>query len=576
MNFIQLLKLIWKYLQPYRRVVWGCVFLAALASVISAVIPIVYGRLTDLATNPSVNLQLMGIVLVAWLVFSLLANWMGRIVDFQSSQMGFKCYRSFVADVYAHYLQLPVSFHKNKRSGEELSKINRAGDYLWGLIEQILFYLAPNFLTAILALILMFLTEWRMTLFLIIVLIVYVIASLVKVKPIILARKATNRFWEKVWGRIYDTVHNIQIVKSFVKEDFEANQTDENIDRLGQRLVQLFKTHRNLDAWQNTIQGLGFVAVFGIALYLLSLKQITIGVLVSFIGYVNLIFRPFNQLANNYRHFSEGLVTIGRAVKLFDIDKELYASGKKLSRVQGRIEFRNVSFAYGDKRRKVLRGISFIAQPGEVVALVGESGAGKTTLLSLISRYYSLNTGQILLDDQNIQNINLSFLRRQIAIVPQEVSLFNDLLKRNLLYAKPSASQSELIAALEAANAWEFVKEFPRKLNQKVGERGIKLSTGQKQRIAIAMAILRDPKILILDEATSALDSVSEELVQVALKKLIAGRTTFVIAHRLSTITHADNILVFNRGRLVEQGPHNLLVRNLAGTYYRLYQKQKF
>jgi len=222
-----------------------------------------------------------------------------------------------------------------------------------------------------------------------------------------------------------------------------------------------------------------------------------------------------------------------------------------------------------------LSGISFNVEAGATIALVGESGTGKTTLLSLISRYYSLDRGGILLDGKNINSLNLSFLRQQIALVPQEISLFNDTLRKNLAYAKPRATDFEINNALQIANAFEFVNKFPKKLYSKVGERGIKLSTGQKQRIAIARALLRDPKILILDEATSALDSVSEKLVQEALKRLIQGRTTFVIAHRLSTITNADKILVFDKGKLVEQGKHKELIKNKS-VYYNLYQKQKF
>jgi len=222
-----------------------------------------------------------------------------------------------------------------------------------------------------------------------------------------------------------------------------------------------------------------------------------------------------------------------------------------------------------------LADVTFAIEPGEFVSVVGHSGAGKTTLVGLLSRNYELKSGQILLDGHNINELELTSLREKIAIVPQEISLFNNTIKKNLVYAKKRAGEKEIIEALKAANAWDFVSKFPKKINQKVGERGIKLSTGQKQRIAIARAILRDPKILILDEATSSLDSISEKLVQEALKNLILSRTTFIIAHRLSTILQADKILVFDKGELVEQGRHDELIKN-QGVYWRLYQKQKF
>jgi subfamily B ATP-binding cassette protein MsbA len=260
---------------------------------------------------------------------------------------------------------------------------------------------------------------------------------------------------------------------------------------------------------------------------------------------------------------------------MFDLEAEKYGVGRKLKEVRGRVEFKNLNFSYLEKGKHVLAGINFVAEPGQMVALVGESGAGKTTLLSLLSRSYYPTKGKILLDGVNLNDLDVTFLRNQIAVVPQEISLFNDTLKNNLAFVRKGITEEKIVEALKAANAWNFVARLQKKLNQRVGERGTRLSTGQKQRIAIARAILRDPKILILDEATSALDSISERLVQEALKRLIAGRTTFVIAHRLSTIVHADKILVFDKGQLVEQGKHDELVAQ-AGVYAKLYKEQKF
>ena len=222
----------------------------------------------------------------------------------------------------------------------------------------------------------------------------------------------------------------------------------------------------------------------------------------------------------------------------------------------------------------MLRNINFKVRPGEVIALAGESGVGKTTLADLISRYYSPTKGRILVDGQDIQKVDLASLRKHIAIVPQEISLFNDTIKNNIGYGKPKATMNEIIEVAKAANAHEFIQKLPKKYKQLVGERGIKLSTGQKQRVAIARALLRDPKILILDEATSSLDSVSEKLVQEALKRLIKGRTTFIIAHRLSTIAHADKIVVIEKGEITETGTHERLMKKKEGTYRKFYLMQ--
>ncbi|MFH1456712.1 MAG: ABC transporter ATP-binding protein [Patescibacteria group bacterium] len=570
-----MLKLLWKYLKPHKKIVYWCVFLATFSSVISAFIPLVYGRLVDEATTSNPDLKLILLVLSVWLIFVSLANWMSRYVNLQGNILGGKAYQNFLADIYSHYLQLPIKFHKNEKSGEHLNKIDRASNYLWDIVGQVVFYLVPGFLTALVAIVLMYITEWRMTVVLVFILIIYTFATIKKTEPIIKMQKITNQSWEKTWGNIYDSVHNIDVVKAHAKEEEEKKSTNKNLVYTMIKVVKFSKLWRNLSCWQNNIQSFAFVIIFSMALFFIISGRITTGILVTFIGYVNLVFRPFNQLADNYRQVQRGLVTIGRAVKLYDIETEFYNVGRKLKKITGKIEFKNVSFSYDKKHNKVLKGISFKVQAGETIALVGESGTGKTTLLSLISRYYHPSAGKIFLDGCDIKEINLSFLRQQIAIVPQEVSLFNDTLRKNLIYAKPRATEKEIINALQAANAWEFVSKFPKKFLSKVGERGIKLSTGQKQRIAIARALLRDPKILILDEATSALDSISERLVQEALKHLIAGRTTFVIAHRLSTIINANKILVFDKGKLIEQGRHEDLIQN-KGVYWNLYQNQKF
>jgi subfamily B ATP-binding cassette protein MsbA len=232
-----------------------------------------------------------------------------------------------------------------------------------------------------------------------------------------------------------------------------------------------------------------------------------------------------------------------------------------------------VNFGY-KKQKAVVRNISFEVEVGESVALVGESGVGKTTLVDLVGRYYLPSRGRILIDGVDIRKIKLKSLRNQMAVVPQEVLLFNDTIKNNIRYGRTTATDEGVVAAAKVANAHEFIEGFPKKYDQLVGERGVKLSTGQKQRVAIARAILRNPKILILDEATSALDSASEKLVQEALRKLIKGRTTFIIAHRLSTIQHADKIIVLEKGKIAEMGTHQELMKNPKGIYRNFWELQ--
>jgi subfamily B ATP-binding cassette protein MsbA len=333
------------------------------------------------------------------------------------------------------------------------------------------------------------------------------------------------------------------------------------------------KKWMSMSAWQQTISGVGFVAIFGVGIFLLKTGIISAGELIMFVGYTSLVQQPIAQLSNNYRTVRRGMIVIERALKIKNIKIEKYESGIELKETHGEVAFENVSFAY-KKKQKVLRGIDFKTSPGESVALVGPSGVGKTTLVDLISRYISPIAGRVLIDGHDIQNISLQSLRKNIAIVPQEITLFNDTIENNIKYGRSKAGTKKILEVAQAANAHEFIQKFPKQYKQLVGERGVKLSTGQKQRIAIARALLRDPKILILDEATSALDSISEKLVQEALKRLIQGRTTFIIAHRLSTIRHADKIFVFNNGKIVERGKHDELIQKPDGLYRKFYMMQ--
>jgi ABC-type multidrug transport system fused ATPase/permease subunit len=238
------------------------------------------------------------------------------------------------------------------------------------------------------------------------------------------------------------------------------------------------------------------------------------------------------------------------------------------------VEFKDVHFSYKKKDNDVLKGISFAVEPGEKIALVGESGVGKSTLVDLVSGYYFATNGQVLIDGRNVKNLDLKFLRSKIAVVPQEVVLFHDTIADNIKYGNFGISDRRMKLAADKSHCLEFIENFPKKWKSVVGERGIKLSVGQKQRVAIARAILRDPKILILDEPTSALDAKSEKIIQASLDKLMENRTTFIIAHRLSTVRKADKILVLDKGEIIESGTHDELVKKKNGAYRQLYELQ--
>ena len=567
-------RIIWQYLKKYKAKVYLISLIAFLGSFIAAIIPYLYGRLVDVAVSEFTNFQLIGGILLLWLILSLIGDWLDRVARYRGYDIAIDIENDFRLKIASHLLYLPLSFHKNKKMGEIVQRVSRGADYLETIISNVVFNFGPSFLTVIAALIIMSFVEWHLALLLFLILILYSLASIWKTKAIVKVQKKMNKAYEKAHGDLYDSILNIQTVKSFTNEQKEEEKAYRDFKIKASQQYKLFlNSWRDLGAWQQAIFSVGFVLIFGLAIYFLNIGNITPGQLVMFVGYVSLVYSPFGMLANNYRIIRTGLTAIQRAVKLLNAKQELYQKDKKeFKNIRGSVDFQNVSFSY-QKNKNVLKGINFKIKPGQMVALVGESGVGKTTLIDLISRYYIPKQGKILVDEQNIAEISLESLRKQIAIVPQEVTLFNDTIKNNIRYGRQKATDVEIIEASKAAHVHKFVQKFDKKYDQLVGERGIKLSTGQKQRVAIARAILRNPSILILDEATSSLDSATEKLVQEALAKLIKGRTTFVIAHRLSTIQKADLILVLEKGCIVEEGDHRELI-DKGGVYKKLNQLQ--
>jgi ABC-type multidrug transport system fused ATPase/permease subunit len=300
----------------------------------------------------------------------------------------------------------------------------------------------------------------------------------------------------------------------------------------------------------------------------------TIGELIAFNTYAGMVFGPFVVIGRNWQTIQNGIVNIQETEKILEVTPELYEGKDAIQLdIKGDIEFKNVFFQY-EAGKQVLEDISFIVKGGQVVALVGESGVGKSTLIDLISAYHFPISGEVLIDGHDIRRVHLRRLREQIAVVPQEVVLFNDTIDMNVKYGNFKATDEEVRVAAKKAHALDFIEKFPEKWKQVVGERGVKLSVGQKQRVAIARAILRNPRILVLDEPTSALDAGSEQIITQSLDELMKGKTTFIIAHRLSTVRKADLILVFKEGRIIESGTHDTLLSIDGGEYRRLYELQ--
>jgi len=574
MNFSKDIKTIWYYLSGFRKKLFFICLIALVGSATAAIIPFLYGRLLDVAMEIEKSVWLLLSILAVWLLLSLLGDWAQRYVGARGQVFCEDVVNQYQHKILSQVIDLPLSFHNDKKKSKLMQRFFRSGDFLYMILINSLFFFLPNFLTVIIALAILFYISPALSLVLIILLAFHSWVTINKSEKISDEQDKFNDIYEKTYGNMYEGVMNIEVVKACANEDHEKKKFKRGLDKIHNFYVKIMRTWINLEAWQQTIFTLGFVFLFGLAVFMVRVGQITPGSLITFVGYIALAFQPFEALARSYRVLKRGMPAINRATRVLNVETESYfpEGGVAVEDIKGEIEFRNVHFGYKDNN-KVFSGLNFKVEPGQAVALVGASGAGKSTLVDLLQRYYIPQKGKILVDGQDIQMFNLKSYRDKIALVPQEVTLFNASIRENLKYGNLKADDRAIRLAAREANAHEFIKTFKRKYKQTVGERGVKLSVGQKQRVAIARAILRNPNLLILDEATSSLDSRTERLVQQALHRLIRGRTTFIIAHRFSTIAYVDRIIVLKSGKIVEEGSHSQLMRK-KGEYFKLYSEQ--
>ena len=372
---------------------------------------------------------------------------------------------------------------------------------------------------------------------------------------------------------IFETISGIRIVKAFCMEQYENRRFSEENNRFFRIRIKRLRIRALASPTMEMLGGIASDAILYYGGYNVIKGSMSTGDFFSFVAAFAMMYKPVRELNKLNQTIQEGLAAAVRTFELLDLKADIVdkPNATELPVIKEQIEFRNICFQYDDI--PILRNINLKVKTGEIIAVVGTSGAGKTTLVNLIPRFYDATSGALLIDGTDIRDATLKSLRGQIGMVTQEIILFNDTIKNNISYGSLEKPDHEIIAAAKAAYAHEFIVGSPEGYDSIIGERGVKLSGGQKQRIAIARALLKNAPILILDEATSSLDSQAEREVQVALEKLMEGRTTFIIAHRLSTIKKADRIIVLSDGRMVEEGTHNKLLAR-KGEYYKLYTMQ--
>ncbi|MCL4561038.1 MAG: ABC transporter ATP-binding protein/permease [Chloroflexi bacterium] len=544
-------------------------------SAISLSLPLAVRYLVDsiFVSRDQSQLNMVSLALVALFIFQ------GVIAYGQTYLLAFVAQR-VVADlrlnIHGHMLGLPLRFFNERRTGEMVSRVTNDVTVIQGVLTEAPLNLLRQVITIIGGLALMLSMNWRLTL-----LVIGLIPSLILIA--VFFGRRLERLSTIVQDRLADAtaaleeaLSGIRVVKSFTQEKFERQ-------RFGQQIEATFSTAmrraRLRSAFVPLISLLAFCALVVILWFggqqVIS-GGLTPGELIAFLFYMVLVGGPMGEFASLYSQIREAS---GAAQRIFEIMQVLPEPQESqptqpLPPVRGQVRFAGVSFRYEDGDPKaVLEDIDLLVPPDQVVALVGPSGVGKTTLVNLIPRFFDPTRGVVEIDGRDIRKVTLPSLRSQIGLVPQETFLFAGTVRENIAYGRPGVSQVEIETAAKAAYAHDFIQQAPGGYEAVIGERGVRLSAGQRQRLAIARALLKDPRILILDEATSALDTESERWVQAALERLMQGRTTFVIAHRLSTIQHADRILVLQEGRIVEDGAHAELLEH-AGLYRHLWRLQ--
>jgi ABC-type multidrug transport system fused ATPase/permease subunit len=564
---------VWALMKPRRGLLALGFVLMAINRVSGLVLPASTKYLVDNVISKR-QIQLLTPIVLGVLTATVIQG----LTSFTLTQLLSKSAQKMIAElrrqVQAHIGRLPVAFYDANKTGALVSRIMSDVEGVRNLIGTGLVEFVGGLMTAVIALVYLIHTSVTMTAVAFGILLVFgygINKAFATIRPIFRARPKINA---EVTGRLTESLSGVRVVKGYHAEEREEGVFAGGVQRLLDNVLKTLTATSLMSLSAAGLMGIVSAIIMELGAHKILGGTMTLGTFFAFNIFLGLLVAPVFQIVAIGTQITEAITGLERTREILNERLEDDEPGRTvtLERVNGLVEMENVSFAY-DTRKEVLHEVSFRSEPGTVTALVGPSGAGKSTIIGLIAAFYVPSSGRVLVDGLDLSTVNLNSYRTQLGVVLQETFLFDGTIRENVAFARPNASEEEILAACHIARVDEFAESFENKYDTVVGERGVKLSGGQKQRVSIARAILADPRILILDEATSSLDSESEALIQEGLRYLMRGRTTFVIAHRLSTIRRADQILVVEAGCIIERGTHETLYA-LGGRYYDLYTKQ--
>ena len=570
---MSVLKRLFGYVRPYWKTLFATGILLLLHTGLSLLPPLFQREIVDQVIGGRA-LSRLGAMIIALVGIHALLQFVNFGDLYIRHALGERVIFDLRVRIYAHLQRLSLSFFERTSTGELMSRVTNDVNALEHFITHGVALTAVDLLRLLGASAVLLALEWQLAL---VVLLPLPIMALglrrfnQRVRPVY--RRVRDRLGD-INARLQDNLAGIRVIQAFEQEEAELERfrdTSEHYYRERVRGVRAFSTFFPVLRF---LAALGGVLVLGFGARMVVNDQLSLGTLVAFLSSIISFVEPLRRLTEVDNVFQQAIAAGERIFELLDEVPEIQDAPDALvlDEIEGDVVFDDVHFRYGDGG-KVLHDVEFRMAPGEVVALVGPSGAGKTSIANLLCRFYDPIHGRILVDGHDLRGVQIRSLRKHVAVVLQDTFLFNTTVRENLLYGKPDAAEEEMIAAARAAYAHEFIQQLPQGYDTEIGERGVKLSGGQKQRLALARAILADPRILILDEATSSVDAEAEYLIQQALDEVMKGRTSLVIAHRLSTIRNADKIIALEEGRIREVGDHHELLAR-GGLYSQLYRRQ--